>query len=168
MISPAGARPGVERFEWAASVPGSLAGNLWQRRAFGGDMAGSLDFGGINPPPARAPDWPVSKLECDYRSSLLKREHPPVLAAFGGANPEARPTRRNPKQNGAIFQPAAEPPTTRRQHGFHVQEPAGDNAGDTGSAGLKGKSIGKCHHQHPRMPTSSLTMARPGQRICER
>ena len=82
------------------------------------------------------------KMEYGYRTSVLKREHPPVVHPFGRLASARRPAS-HPDQDGTIFRPAAQHPAARRQHGFDVQEPARRKAGKLiEAAGLKGRRIG--------------------------
>jgi UDP-N-acetylmuramate dehydrogenase len=73
-------RKGLTGFEWAASVPGSLGGAIYGNAgAFGGDIAGNLVSVDMLDRRQGRQVWPMERMEYGYRSSLLKREHPPVI-----------------------------------------------------------------------------------------
>jgi UDP-N-acetylmuramate dehydrogenase len=76
------ARLGLGGFEWAASIPGSLGGAIYGNAgAFGGEMAGNLVNVTFVLPQHGVQIWPVGKMEYEYRSSILKREHPSAIIA---------------------------------------------------------------------------------------
>jgi len=143
-IAQRAARLGLSGFEWAASVPGSLGGAIYGNAgAFGGDMAGSLISVELIHRQHGRQTWPVSKLECDYRSSLLKREHPPVLLLSAeltlkhGDQAEIQ----SKMEQFSSQRRASQPPGASM--GSMFKNPPGDNAGRLlEAAGLKGKSIG--------------------------
>ncbi len=143
-IAQRAARLGLAGFEWAASVPGSLGGAIYGNAgAFGGDMAGNLLSVELFHRQHGLQTWPVSKLEYSYRSSLLKREHPPVLllsaelALKHGTQAEIQ----DKMEQFSSQRRASQPPGASM--GSMFKNPPGDNAGRLlEAAGLKGKSIG--------------------------
>jgi UDP-N-acetylmuramate dehydrogenase len=73
-------RLGLAGFEWAASIPGTLGGAIYGNAgAFGGDIAGNLISLELLLRQSGRQVWPVSKMEYGYRSSVLKRDHLPVI-----------------------------------------------------------------------------------------
>jgi len=143
-IAQRAARLGLSGFEWAASVPGSLGGAIYGNAgAFGGDMAGSLISVELIHRQHGRQTWPVSKLEYGYRSSLLKREHPPVvllsaeLTLKRGDQAEIQ----SKMEQFSSQRRASQPPGASM--GSMFKNPPGDNAGRLlEAAGLKGKSVG--------------------------
>ena len=71
------ARHSLGGLEWAATIPGTLGGAVYGNAgAFGGDMNGCLLLAEILHPTGKEL-WPVERMQYQYRSSLLKREHVP-------------------------------------------------------------------------------------------
>jgi len=143
-IAQRAARLGLAGFEWAAAIPGSLGGALYGNAgALGGEMAGNLISVELFHRQLGRQTWPVSKLEYGYRTSLLKREHPPVLllsaelALKHGAQPEIQ----SKMEQFSVQRRAAQPPGASM--GSMFKNPPEDKAGRLlEAAGLKGKSIG--------------------------
>ena len=125
-IAQRAARLGLAGFEWAASIPGSLGGALYGNAgAFGGDIAGNLVEVELYHRHLGRQTWPVEKMEYGYRTSLLKRQHPPVVLLSAVLALEHAEPAGHPGENGAVFRQAAGNPAARRQHGFDVQKPTG-------------------------------------------
>ncbi|HEX7541426.1 MAG TPA: UDP-N-acetylmuramate dehydrogenase [Anaerolineales bacterium] len=137
-------RLGLTGFEWAASIPGSLGGAVYGNAgAFDGDIAGNLISLELVHRQHGRQVWPVEKMEYGYRTSVLKREHPPafILAAqlaLSHGDPQAirfkmeqfSERRRNTQPPGASM-------------GSMFKNPTGDKAGRLiDAAGLKGRRIG--------------------------
>ncbi len=137
-------RLGLGGFEWAASVPGSLGGAVYGNAgAFDGDIAGNLISLELIHRQHGLQVWPVEKMEYGYRSSVLKREHPPALIlsaklALSHDDPQAirfkmeqfSERRRNTQPPGASM-------------GSMFKNPTGEKAGRLiEAAGLKGMRIG--------------------------
>jgi UDP-N-acetylmuramate dehydrogenase len=79
-ISQRAARLGLTGFEWAANLPGSLGGAIYGNAgAFDGDIAGNLITVELIHRQNGRQVWPVMKMDYGYRTSILKREHPPVI-----------------------------------------------------------------------------------------
>jgi UDP-N-acetylmuramate dehydrogenase len=79
-ISQKAARLGWTGFEWAAGIPGSLGGALYGNAgAFGSEIARNLASLELIHRDLGRQVWPVEKMEYGYRTSVLKREHPPIL-----------------------------------------------------------------------------------------
>jgi len=73
-------RSGLSGMEWAATVPGSLGGAVYGNAgAFDGDIAASLVSTELIHRQAGRQTWPAERLEYNYRTSLLKRQHLPVV-----------------------------------------------------------------------------------------
>jgi UDP-N-acetylmuramate dehydrogenase len=143
-IAQRAARLGLAGFEWAASIPGSLGGAIYGNAgANDGDMAGNLISVDIIHRDNGRQSWPVMKMEYGYRTSILKRTHPPVVIlsaklAFKRADPQ-------------VIQKKMEQFSTRRRlnqppgasMGSMFKNPQGDKAGRLiEAAGLKGRQIG--------------------------
>ena len=143
-IAQRAARLGLAGFEWAAAVPGSLGGAIYGNAgAFGGDMAGSLISVELFHRQLGRQTWPVSKLEYGYRTSLLKREHPPVvlLSAELALKHGDRSEIQGKMEQFSSERRASQPPGASM--GSMFKNPPGDKAGQLlEAAGLKGKSIG--------------------------
>ena len=143
-IAQRAARLGLAGFEWAASIPGSLGGAIYGNAgAFGGDMAGNLISVELFHRQHGRQTWPVSKLEYGYRTSLLKREHPPLLllsAELALKNGD-RTFIQSKMEEFSSQRRASQPPGASM--GSMFKNPPGDKAGRLmEAAGLKGKSIG--------------------------
>ncbi|MGZ6346221.1 MAG: FAD-binding protein, partial [Anaerolineales bacterium] len=79
-IAQKAARLGLAGFEWAASLPGSLGGAIYGNAgAFDGDIAGNLISLELVHRQNGRQNWTVEKMDYGYRTSVLKREHPPVI-----------------------------------------------------------------------------------------
>ena len=124
-IAQRAARLGLTGFEWAASIPGSLGGAVYGNAgAFDGDMAGNLISVEVFHRQHGRQTWPVEKMEYGYRTSLLKRAHPPVLIlsaelALNHGDRQAIQSKMEHFPRQTAPQPAA-----RCQHGFDVQKSA--------------------------------------------
>ena len=143
-IAQRAARLGLTGFEWAASIPGSLGGAIYGNAgAFGSDMAGNLISVELFHRQYGRQTWPPSKLEYGYRTSLLKREHPPVLllsaelALKYGNRPDIQSKMDQFSTQRRTSQPAG------ASMGSMFKNPPDNNAGRLlEAAGLKGKCIG--------------------------
>jgi UDP-N-acetylmuramate dehydrogenase len=143
-IAQRAARLGLTGFEWAASIPGSLGGAVYGNAgAFDGDMAGNLISVDVFDRQHGRQIWPTEKLEYGYRTSLLKREHLPVLIlsaelALSHGNRQAIQSK---MERFSARRRATQPPGASM--GSMFKNPPGDKAGRLiEAAGLKGKSIG--------------------------
>jgi UDP-N-acetylmuramate dehydrogenase len=143
-IAQRAARLGLAGFEWAAAIPGSLGGAIYGNAgAFGGDMAGNLISVDLFHRQDGRQTWPASKLEYGYRTSRLKREHPPVLllSADLALKHGDRTEIQSKMEQFSSKRRAAQPPGASM--GSMFKNPSGDKAGRLlEAAGLKGKSIG--------------------------
>ena len=143
-IAQRAARLGLTGLEWAASVPGSLGGSVYGNAgAFEGDMAGNLISVDLLHRQLGQQTWSTEKMEFGYRTSLLKREHMPVVIlsaklALGHGN------RQDIQAKMELFSTrrrASQPPGASM--GSMFKNPPGDKAGRLiEAAGLKGTSIG--------------------------
>jgi UDP-N-acetylmuramate dehydrogenase len=135
---------GLGGLEWAATVPGSLGGAIYGNAgAFGGDMAGNLVSADLIQPQIGQQTWPVGKMEYAYRSSILKREHPPVviLSAELSVTKSSPEVVREKMDQNSIQRRSTQPPGASM--GSIFKNPPGDYAGRLlENAGLKGKRVG--------------------------
>jgi UDP-N-acetylmuramate dehydrogenase len=143
-IAQRAARLGLTGLEWAASVPGSLGGAVYGNAgAFDGDVAGNLVSVDLLHRQYGRQNWPVDKMEYGYRTSLLKREHLPVLILsakllLGHGN---RQVIQSKMEQYSARRRTTQPPGASM--GSMFKNPAGDKAGRLiEAAGLKGKRIG--------------------------
>ena len=138
------ARAGFTGLEWAASVPGTLGGAVYGNAgAFGGDMAGNLISLDLVHRQAGRQTWSKERLAYGYRTSLLKREHPPVvllsacLAVEHGDRAAILKKQREFSAQRRSSQPAG------ASLGSMFKNPPGEFAGRLiEQAGLKGTRIG--------------------------
>lgn len=143
-ITQRAARLGLAGFEWAAGVPGSLGGAVYGNAgAFDGDIAGNLISLELIHRQNGRQVWPVEKMEFGYRSSVLKREHPPALIlsvqlALSHGDPQAIRTKMEQfSEQRRITQPPG------ASMGSMFKNPTGEKAGRLiEAAGLKGRRIG--------------------------
>jgi UDP-N-acetylmuramate dehydrogenase len=143
-ISQRAARLGLTGFEWAAGVPGSLGGAVFGNAgAFDGDMAGNLTSVELIHRQSGRQVWPVEKMEYGYRTSVLKREHPPVIIlsaqlTLQHADPQVI---RAKMEQFSEHRKKTQPPGANM--GSMFMNPPGEKAGNLiEAAGLKGKRIG--------------------------
>ncbi|MFA5872751.1 MAG: UDP-N-acetylmuramate dehydrogenase [Anaerolineales bacterium] len=143
-ITQRAARLGLAGFEWAAGVPGSLGGAVYGNAgAFDGDIAGNLISLELIHRQHGRQGWPVEKMEYGYRTSVLKREHPPVLIlsaqlALSHGDPQAI---RAKMEQFSERRRDTQPPGASM--GSMFMNPTGEKAGRLiEAAGLKGRRIG--------------------------
>jgi UDP-N-acetylmuramate dehydrogenase len=143
-IAQRAARMGLTGFEWASGIPGSLGGAIFGNAgAFGSEMAGNLVSVELFHRQQGRQVWPVEKMEYGYRTSILKREHSPVLIlsaqlVLKTGNPQAIRTRMD---QFSEQRRKAQPPGASM--GSMFKNPVGDKAGRLiEAAGLKGTQIG--------------------------
>jgi UDP-N-acetylmuramate dehydrogenase len=143
-IAQRAARLGLTGFEWAASIPGSLGGAVYGNAgAFEGEMARNLISVEVFHRERGRQTWSVEKMEYGYRTSLLKRTHPPViiLSADLALNHGDRQAIRHKMEQFSSRRRNTQPPGASM--GSMFKNPLGDKAGRLiEAAGLKGKSIG--------------------------
>jgi UDP-N-acetylmuramate dehydrogenase len=137
-------RLGLAGFEWAASLPGSLGGAVYGNAgAFDSDIAGNLISLELIHRQQGRQVWPVEKMEYGYRTSVLKREHPPVLIlsaqlALRHGDPQVI---RAKMEQFSERRRNAQPPGASM--GSMFKNPTGEKAGRLiEAAGLKGRRIG--------------------------
>jgi UDP-N-acetylmuramate dehydrogenase len=137
-------RLGLAGFEWAVSVPGSLGGAVYGNAgAFDGDIAGNLISLELIHRQHGRQVWPVEKMEYGYRTSVLKREHPPALIlsaqlALSHGDPQAI---RAKMEQFSERRRDTQPPGASM--GSIFLNPTSEKAGRLiEAAGLKGKRIG--------------------------
>jgi len=143
-IAQRAARLGLSGLEWACGIPGSLGGAVYGNAgAFGGEMAGSLVSVDVLHRQAGRQTWPVETMEYGYRTSVLKREHPPVFvlaAKLALVRGDQQVILAKMEQFSARRR-ATQPPGASM--GSMFRNPPGDKAGRLlEAAGLKGKRIG--------------------------
>jgi UDP-N-acetylmuramate dehydrogenase len=143
-IAQRAARLGLTGLEWAATVPGSLGGAVYGNAgAFDGDMARNLISVDLLHRQFGQQTWSAEKMEYGYRTSLLKREHPPALIlsaklALGRGNRQVIQTK---MEQFSTRRRATQPPGASM--GSMFKNPPGDKAGRLiEAAGLKGTRIG--------------------------
>ena len=143
-IAQRAARLGLTGFEWAAGIPGSLGGAAYGNAgAFDGNIEGNLISLELIHRQKGHQVWPVTEMKYGYRTSVLKREHPPVVIlstrlALRHGDPQA------------IWEKMEEYSEQRRKNqppgasmGSMFKNPTGDKAGRLiEAAGLKGRRIG--------------------------
>jgi UDP-N-acetylmuramate dehydrogenase len=143
-ITQRAARLGLAGFEWAASLPGSLGGAVYGNAgAFDGDIAGNLISTELIYRQQGRQIWPVEKMEFGYRTSILKRDHPPAYIL--SANLALR--RGDPKAISTKMEQFSERRRETQPHGASMgsmfKNPPGDKAGHLiEAAGLKGRRVG--------------------------
>ncbi len=131
--------------EWAAPVPGTVGGAVYGNAgAHGSDMAKSLQMAKILHQKRGIEDWPVEKLGYQYRSSILKRKHMPVVVLSAVLN-VVHSTRDEAWERINRYQShrkETQPPGASM--GSMFKNPPGDYAGRLiEAAGLKGRRIGR-------------------------
>ncbi|HEY5269410.1 MAG TPA: UDP-N-acetylmuramate dehydrogenase [Anaerolineales bacterium] len=143
-ITQRAARLGLAGFEWAASLPGSLGGAVYGNAgAFDSDIAGNLISLELIHRQHGRQVWPVEKMEYGYRTSVLKREHPPALIlsaqlALSHGDPQAI---RVKMEQFSEQRRETQPPGASM--GSMFKNPTGEKAGRLiEAAGLKGMRIG--------------------------
>jgi UDP-N-acetylmuramate dehydrogenase len=134
---------GFGGFEWASTVPGTFGGAIHGNAgAFGGDMAHNLIEVDLLTDHGRE-SWPVERMQYDYRSSVLKRAHAPILILSGkialiNSAPESA---QDKIEQFSAQRKRTQPPGASM--GSMFKNPPGDYAGRLiEAAGLKGTRIG--------------------------
>jgi len=143
-ISQRAARLELAGLEWAASLPGSLGGAIYGNAgAFDRDIAGSLISLELVHRQNGRQTWTVEKMDYGYRTSVLKREHPPViilsaiLALRKGDEQAIRTKMEQFSEQRRETQPQG------ASMGSMFKNPPGEKAGRLiEAAGLKGSSVG--------------------------
>jgi len=143
-ITQRAARLGLAGFEWAASLPGSLGGAVYGNAgAFGGEIAGNLISLELTHHQQGRQVWPVEKMEYGYRTSVLKREHMPVVilsAQLALSIDDPQSIRAKMEQ---YSKRRRESQPTGASMGSMFKNPTGEKAGHLiEAAGLKGIRIG--------------------------
>ena len=143
-IAQRAARLGLTGLEWAAAVPGTLGGAIYGNAgAFGGDTAGNLISVDLLHRELGRQTWPVEQMKYGYRTSILKREHPPViiLSAKLALRHGNRQEIQIKMEQFSSRRRATQPPGASM--GSMFKNPPGDKAGRLiEAAGLKGTRIG--------------------------
>ncbi len=135
---------GLSGLEWAANIPGSIGGAVYGNAgAHGGDMQGNLILADILHPTNGKETWPGERMQYEYRSSLLKREHSPavILTARFRLEPGSSPEIKAKMEKFSEHRRRTQPPGATM--GSMFKNPPGDYAGRLiEAAGLKGRIIG--------------------------
>ncbi len=143
-ITQRAARLGLSGFEWAASLPGSLGGAVYGNAgAFDGDIAGNLISLELIHRQDGRQFWTVEKMEYGYRTSVLKREHPPafILSAKLSLNHGDPQAIRAKMEQFSERRRETQPPGASM--GSMFKNPPGEKAGQLiEAAGLKGTRVG--------------------------
>jgi UDP-N-acetylmuramate dehydrogenase len=138
------ARLGLTGLEWAATIPGSLGGAIYGNAgAYDGDMAGNLVSVRLLHRKKGELTWSVDKMGYGYRTSVLKRDHPPavILSAEILLSHGNHQDIRNKMEQYLTLRRASQP--LGASMGSMFKNPLGDKAGRLiEAAGLKGKRIG--------------------------
>ena len=167
-ILPNGQRAlGLAGFEWAASLPGSLGGAIYGNAgAFDGDIAGNLISLELVHRQNGRQVWPVEKMEYGYRTSVLKRDHPPVVilsAKLALSHGDAQAIRIKMDQ---FSEQRRENQPPGASMGSMFKNPAGDKAGRLiEAAGLKGRRIGNAEISSQHANYFHQSRDRPGPKI---
>lgn len=178
-ISQRAARLGLSGFEWAASVPGSLGGAIYGNAgAYDGNIAGNLSVVNLLHRQHGFVSWSVEKMDYGYRSSILKREHLPVviLSADLILSHGDKATIRSKMEKFSLQRRSSQPPGASM--GSMFKNPPGDKAGRLiEAAGLKGRKIGNVsistHHanffisSNPRKEVRTDTEAADMRKLIE-
>ena len=137
-------RLGLGGLEWAAAVPGSLGGAVYGNAgAFDGDMAATVTSVRLLHRQKGEQTWPVEKMEYGYRTSVLKRTHPPavILSAQMVLAKADRQEIRSKMDKLIGLRRGSQP--AGASMGSMFKNPPGEFAGRLiEAAGLKGKRIG--------------------------
>lgn len=135
---------GLSGMEWAAPVPGTVGGAVYGNAgAHGSDMAKSVKMAKILHESKGVQEWTVEELAYHYRSSILKREHMPVVILSANFQ-VAKTSREEAWEKIKTYQAhrkRTQPPGASM--GSMFRNPPGDYAGRLIEAvGLKGFRIG--------------------------
>jgi UDP-N-acetylmuramate dehydrogenase len=134
---------GLSGFEWAATVPGTLGGALYGNAgAFNGDMNGCLLLAEILHPTGKEL-YPVERMQYQYRSSTLKRNHTAavILSARLKLERSDPASAQEKMETFSARRRSTQPPGASM--GSMFKNPPGDYAGRLiEAAGLKGTRIG--------------------------
>jgi len=136
---------GLSGMEWAAPVPGTVGGAVYGNAgAHDSNIKQSLKVAKILHEKEGIQDWSVDKLAYQYRSSVLKREHLPVVILSAIFN-VVKTSREEAWEKIKAFQAhrkETQPPGASM--GSMFKNPTGDYAGRLiEAAGLKGRRIGR-------------------------
>lgn len=137
------ATKGMSGLEWAATVPGTVGGAAFGNAgAFGGDMAGSLNWADVLTPSGRE-KWSVEAMAYGYRTSVLKKKlaRGVVLAADLRLAQSTRTEVERQMREFGERRKTTQPPGASM--GSMFKNPPSDLAGRLiEAAGLKGARIG--------------------------
>ncbi len=143
-ITQRAARLGLAGFEWAASLPGSLGGAIYGNAgAFDGDIAGNLISLELFHRQNGRQIWTVEMMEYGYRTSVLKRDHPPmiILSAILALHQGDEQAIRTKMEQFSVQRKETQPQGASM--GSMFKNPPGEKAGRLiEAAGLKGSSVG--------------------------
>lgn len=135
---------GLSGMEWAAPVPGTVGGAVYGNAgAHGSDMEKSLKMAKILHKTNGIQEWTTEELAYQYRSSILKREHTPVviLSATFQVEKSSREEAWERIKTYQAHRKQTQPPGASM--GSMFKNPTGDYAGRLiEAAGLKGFRIG--------------------------
>ncbi len=136
---------GLSGMEWAATVPGTVGGAVYGNAgAHNSDMKASLVLAKILHKNKGIEDWTVENLDYQYRSSILKRNHLPVVI-ISAVFKVIRTSREEAWERIKTFQShrkETQPPGASM--GSIFKNPPDDYAGRLiEAAGLKGRRIGR-------------------------
>jgi UDP-N-acetylmuramate dehydrogenase len=135
---------GLSGLEWAATIPGTLGGAVFGNAgAQSMDIAGTLSSVDILQSDGTKATWKADRLQFQYRSSILKREHADTVILSGrfDLKPEAIKVIQKRMDEYAERRKSSQPPGASM--GSTFKNPPDDYAGRLIEvAGLKGKRVG--------------------------
>lgn len=136
---------GISGMEWSAPIPGTVGGAVYGNAgAYGNSIQSCLKMAKILHKTEGVSDWPVEKLNYQYRSSVFKREKIPavILSATFNAIQTSREEAWEKIDAYQVHRKGTQPPGASM--GSTFKNPPGESAGRLiEAAGLKGHHIGR-------------------------
>jgi UDP-N-acetylmuramate dehydrogenase len=136
---------GISGMEWSAPIPGTVGGAVYGNAgAYGKSIQSCLKMAKILHKTEGVSDWPVEKLNYQYRSSVFKREKIPavILSATFNAIQTSREEAWEKIDAYQVHRKGTQPPGASM--GSTFKNPPGESAGRLiEAAGLKGHHIGR-------------------------
>ncbi|HQA27748.1 MAG TPA: UDP-N-acetylmuramate dehydrogenase [Brevefilum fermentans] len=136
---------GISGMEWSAPIPGTVGGAVYGNAgAYGKSIQSCLKMAKILHKTEGVSDWPVEKLNYQYRSSVFKREKIPavILSATFNAVQTSREEAWEKIDAYQVHRKETQPPGASM--GSTFKNPPGESAGRLiEAAGLKGHRIGR-------------------------
>jgi UDP-N-acetylmuramate dehydrogenase len=136
---------GISGMEWSAPIPGTVGGAVYGNAgAYGNSIQSCLKMAKILHKTEGVSDWPVEKLNYQYRSSVFKREKIPavIISATFNAVQTSREEAWEKIDAYQVHRKETQPPGASM--GSTFKNPPGESAGRLiEAAGLKGHRIGR-------------------------